>query len=102
MIQSSNEIAVASALRAAGSQIASPPVQAEFGRRELKLTTVNHDALLADTIAAGFYYHSGRPILWEISPLPDVRMDTVLLRQVWRHLLDYAVKNCPPIRRPAW
>ena len=96
MIQSSNAIAVASALPRTGGQFNRSPVQSDVSHRELRLTTINHDALLADTIAAGFYYHSGRPILWEISPLPAVQADAVLLRQLWRHLLDHAVNTAPP------
>jgi signal transduction histidine kinase len=43
------------------------------------------DAVLEEALA-------GRPVKVEIGPLPDVRADTLLLRQVWFNLIANAVK----------
>ena len=36
--------------------------------------------------------HSNRNIIWQVAPLPKVRGDAVLFKQVWINLLDNAVK----------
>lgn len=61
-------------------------------RTPLALAEVDHDALLAGVVRDGRYEADGRAINWEISPLPRVRADVAMLRQVWVNLIDNAVK----------
>ncbi len=61
------------------------------GRTPLQPVEVAHDALLAGVIRDG-RYENGHPIIWEISPLPAVRADPAMLRQVWSNLIENAVK----------
>jgi light-regulated signal transduction histidine kinase (bacteriophytochrome) len=63
-----------------------------IGRASLACTEVDQDALLAAVIADGRYESESRAIVWEISPLPRVRADAAMLRQVWSNLVDNAVK----------
>jgi PAS domain S-box-containing protein len=63
-----------------------------IGRVPLRHERVNHNQLVAAVIADGRYEANGRAIAWEINPLPDVRADPAMLRQVWANLIDNAVK----------
>ena len=70
------------------------------GRIALHIEALNHNALVADTLAAGRFDQSGHPILWEIAPLPPVCADPSLHRQVWANLLGNAVKYSGKNPRP--
>ena len=63
-----------------------------INRTPLRLETVQHDRLVASVIADGMFNAPERNIGWEIAPLPDVRADASMLRQVWFNLIDNAVK----------
>jgi light-regulated signal transduction histidine kinase (bacteriophytochrome) len=62
------------------------------GRSELNQSLVDQDALVAAVLRDGRYGGVGRPIEWQIAPLPRVRADAAMLRQVWSNLLENAVK----------
>jgi len=63
-----------------------------IGRASLSVGNVASDELLAAVIRDGRYDAGGRAIVWEIAPLPPVRADGPMLRQVWANLIDNAVK----------
>jgi PAS domain S-box-containing protein len=63
-----------------------------LGRAAIAAENVNNDELLASVIRDGRFESSGRVIVWEISPLPPVRADGAMLRQVWSNLIENAVK----------
>lgn len=63
-----------------------------IGRTPLRRETINHRQLVNDTIADARYDTEQRRIIWEIGELPNVVADLAMLRQVWRNLLDNAVK----------
>jgi PAS domain S-box-containing protein len=62
------------------------------GRVELQKTDVNLDALLRETLGGFQAETKGRNIAWQIQPLPVVRGDYNLLRQVLANLVSNAVK----------
>jgi PAS domain S-box-containing protein len=63
-----------------------------IGRAPMASDKVDNNELLASVIRDGRYADSGRAIVWEISPLPAVRADGAMLRQVWSNLIENAVK----------
>jgi light-regulated signal transduction histidine kinase (bacteriophytochrome) len=62
------------------------------GRVELQKTDVNLDALVRETLGGFQAETKGRNIAWQIQPLPVVRGDYNLLRQVLANLVSNAVK----------
>jgi PAS domain S-box-containing protein len=62
-----------------------------MGRAQLQSTDVDHDQLVANIIREGAFSHS-QSIKWSMQPLPRVRADAAMLRQVWFNLIDNAVK----------
>jgi signal transduction histidine kinase len=71
-----------------------------MARVEMLETQVDLDQLLYETLAGMEMDLRGRDIVWTISPLPRVRGDTSMLRQVLVNLLRNAVKYPRP-RKPA-
>lgn len=63
-----------------------------MGRVEMRETTVALDALLRECRPPLETAAQGRDIEWKIAPLPTVRGDPAMLRQVWANLLSNAVK----------
>jgi PAS domain S-box-containing protein len=62
------------------------------GRAEIRTANINLDELVRDTLGDFQAETSGRTILWEIHPLPNVRADRALLRLVLVNLISNAVK----------
>jgi signal transduction histidine kinase len=61
-----------------------------INRAELTTVEIDHDALLAQVMRDGQFDRA--PVEWSLSPLPRVRADPPMLRQVWANLLGNAVK----------
>ena len=62
------------------------------GRKELKISDVNMNALVREVLEMIEKETKDRNIKWEITPLPTVYGDHSLLKQVWINLLENAVK----------
>jgi signal transduction histidine kinase len=65
---------------------------ARAGRTELRITPVDQDAIVASVIRDGAFERKGRQIEWRVTPLPGIRADAAMLRQVWANLIQNAVK----------
>jgi PAS domain S-box-containing protein len=63
-----------------------------MGRADMKATVLNLEKLTNDTIQELKSETEGRNIIWKIAPLPEVRGDSSLLRQVMVNLLSNAIK----------
>jgi signal transduction histidine kinase len=63
-----------------------------INRSELSAIELDHNELVAAVIRDGRYDAEGRAIEWSIGPLPRVRADPAMLRQVWVNLIANAVK----------
>jgi PAS domain S-box-containing protein len=64
----------------------------KMGRAELRMTSVNLNQLVKDIQQALKPDTQGREIAWAIGPLPEVRGDPAMLRQVFANLMGNAVK----------
>jgi light-regulated signal transduction histidine kinase (bacteriophytochrome) len=63
-----------------------------MGRAELRETIVDPRALIEEVRRDLEMATRDRPIEWRIDPLPAVRADPALLKQVWANLISNAVK----------
>jgi light-regulated signal transduction histidine kinase (bacteriophytochrome) len=71
-------------------------VFSRMGRVEMRATPVDLDRMVRDTIEALRAETASRRIEWTIHPLPVVRADPAMLKQVWANLLGNAVKYTGP------
>ena len=67
-----------------------------MGRVEMRYAQVDMADLICEVRKALQDETAGRHIEWEIEPLPEVRGDRSMLRQVWVNLLSNAVKYTRP------
>jgi light-regulated signal transduction histidine kinase (bacteriophytochrome) len=63
-----------------------------MGRAEIRLTSVDMDHLVHETIGDMRLEMKGRDISWKVGELPEVRGDPSMLRLVLQNLLSNAVK----------
>ncbi|MBI3876198.1 MAG: hypothetical protein HY300_09640, partial [Verrucomicrobia bacterium] len=63
-----------------------------MGRTELQQTWINFSEMIKAVLAEFRAEVKARKINWTIDPLPDVRCDPSLLRQVWANLVSNALK----------
>ena len=66
------------------------------GRIEMKQQSVHLRSLVDEALLLLKPGIEGRLIEWQIDPLPEVRGDAAMLRQVWINLLDNALKFTRP------
>jgi PAS domain S-box-containing protein len=71
-----------------------------MGRTQMHLVQVDQNELVAGVIRDGRFNREDRPIEWVVSPLPRVRADAALLRQVWFNFIDNAVKYSGKVPQP--
>jgi hypothetical protein len=64
----------------------------KMGRAEMHQTPVSMDELVKEVVKALTVECRKRSIEWQIEPLPEVRGDRSMLRQVWVNLLANSVK----------
>lgn len=68
-----------------------------MGRASMQLAEVDQDSLVATVVREGRYPAN---VQWRIAPLPRVRGDHAMLRQVWANLIDNAVKYSGKVAQP--
>lgn len=71
-----------------------------LGRTEMRQTLVSMEDMVKEAVQEMATDIQGRSIEWEIHPLPKVRGDRSMLKQVWVNLLSNAIKYTGP-RAPA-
>lgn len=70
-----------------------------MGRAEMDVSTVDHNELVAGVVR-DISLNREKSIDWKIEPLPAVRADAAMLRQVWANLIENAVKYSSRNPRP--
>ncbi len=70
-----------------------------MGRAEMDVTTLDHNQLVAGVVR-DISLNREKPIEWHIEPLPAIRADAAMLRQVWSNLIENAAKYSTPSAHP--
>jgi light-regulated signal transduction histidine kinase (bacteriophytochrome) len=70
------------------------------GRADLNFSPVDQDALVERVIRDAHFERLERQIAWRIAPLPKVRADAAMLRQVWSNLIENAAKYSSKSPKP--
>jgi light-regulated signal transduction histidine kinase (bacteriophytochrome) len=70
-----------------------------MGRAELRLTTVDMNQILHQSLDDLQPELLGRQVEWVLAKLPRVEADPALMRQVWSNLLSNAIKYTRPRER---
>lgn len=83
---------ISDAARKMGALIDDLLVFSRMGRQEMQHDHVSMDELVKDSIAQHEPDCASRKIEWNIAPLPDVRGDGAMLKQVWLNLISNALK----------
>ncbi|MDB6169244.1 MAG: hypothetical protein JWM88_2108, partial [Verrucomicrobia bacterium] len=91
---------IAEAARKMGRLIDDLLAFSRVGRAEMRRTTVDQNALVAEVIREGRFDRPERTIEWRIAPLPAVNADPAMLRQVWFNFIENAVKYSGKVERP--
>jgi signal transduction histidine kinase len=74
-------------------------VFSRMGRAEMRQTLFSMDRLVNEVLKEMKLESQNRQIEWEMDPLPEVRGDRTMLKQVWVNLLSNAVKYTRPRER---
>ena len=64
----------------------------KMGRTEMQRTRIPMNAVVEEVVQELSRTTKGRRIEWDIRPLPDVRGDPAMIKQVWVNLIGNAVK----------
>ncbi len=91
---------IAESARQMGTLIDDLLVFSQMGRSEMKYGPVDLHVLAEETIRDLTAQHPERHLSWQLEPLPTVRGDRAMLRQVFVNLFSNAVKYSGP-RDPA-
>jgi light-regulated signal transduction histidine kinase (bacteriophytochrome) len=91
---------IADSARRMGALIDDLLIFSRMGRSEMHRSTVAMDSLVHEARDTVKSESEKRRINWNIGPLPEVRADAAMLRQVWINLIANAVKYTRP-RDPA-
>lgn len=91
---------IADSARQMGVLIDDLLVFSRMGRAEMQNSQVNINTMVRETVDAMKVEINGRHVVWDIKPMPEVKADAAMLRQVWVNLIGNAVKYTRP-RDPA-
>src|SRR5581483_11888918 len=83
---------ISSAAKQMGALIDDLLAFSRIGRTPLRMAPVAQRALVDEVVAEARYATTNPKVRWTIDELPDAPGDRAMLRQVWRNLLDNAVK----------
>jgi len=87
---------IASAARKMGILIDDLLLFSRMGRVELARASLDPRPMVEGVVAELAPVAKGRDVAWQIGPLPEVRADPAMLRQVWANLLGNALKFTGP------
>lgn len=83
---------ISNSARKMGTLIDDLLVFSRMSRAEMQPRSVKMDQLVAEARVEVMSDATGRTIEWTVSPLPEMKLDETLFRQIWLNLLSNAVK----------